>query len=471
MKCFNETNGCIQETQMPTFSPDPTSSPAPMVMPTASPTEMDLTNTTGNTTAPTAAPTESMGGENGTSIEEMIAANTWMSVGNNREANKRDAGITAREELDIFSGIAYSGAVYGDIFDPRGPYSSCFDLYANGSFPLEVPCASTLYVSQVIQSRFTARARALVQESEENYPLVVTLQDIVTIERNTTIYDAFATNELFSEANWERLSSVVMNENVIDQPDLLKKEFRRRCQVYQFFLGVSHESRVPVMVNTTDFTQGFQIYTIRKYNIIMLKKQSISAWRNGRVIKYVQSESVGNYIYQQGALCIDMDNNGAAFRVCTTQLSDEMQENQAAELVEYLSRLEDGTQMFITGYIPPLAARVISAAGYKDGWISNANRNEAGPGDAVTATTTGKFDIQDKLRPLAVRSDIVMIQDGDNRWQNNEGDKTQVWAVRMGIGGIRGKVLGRPRWWASTNAWVYSQFYPVSKSNIFRSEF
>lgn len=225
------------------------------------------------------------------------------------------------------------------------------------------------------------------------------------------------------------------------------------------------------MVNTSDVTQGFQVYTIRKYNVIMLKKQSVSAWRDGRSIRYVQSEAVGSYTYTHGALSVDVDINGATFRVVTTQISDAMQGEQGDELVEYLSRLEDGTQTFIAGYIPPSAARIISAAGYNDGWTSNTNRNEIGSSEAVTATETGRFDIRDKLRPLAARSDLVMVQNGNSRWQSNEGEKTGVWAVRMGLGGIRGKVLGRPRWWASTNAWVYSQFYPVSKTNIFRGEF
>ena len=472
MSCFNETNGCIQETQMPTLLSEPTSSPAPMVMPTTMPTSMNLTNTTDNTTAPTAAPTESMGGGNGTvSIEEMIAANSWMTVGNNREANKRDAGITAREELDVFTGVAFSGAYYQDIFDARGPFADCYDLYGSSALPLAIPCATTLYLSQVKQSRFTSRARTLVEESEENSPYVVTLQDIVTITRNTTVYDALTTNDLFSEANRESLFSMVMNDVFVDQPDILKKEFRRRCQVYQFFLGVSHESRIPAMVNTSDVTQGFQVYTIRKYNVIMLKKQSVSARRDGRSIRYVQSEAVGSYTYTHGALSVDVDINGATFRVVTTQISDAMQGEQGDELVEYLSRLEDGTQTFIAGYIPPSAARIISAAGYNDGWTSNTNRNEIGSSEAVTATETGRFDIRDKLRPLAARSDLVMVQNGNSRWQSNEGEKTGVWAVRMGLGGIRGKVLGRPRWWASTNAWVYSQFYPVSKTNIFRGEF
>ena len=467
MSCFNETNGCIQETQMPTFLSEPTSSPAPMAMPTAMPTLMNLTNATENTTAPSAAPTESMGGGNETSsLEEMIAANSWMTVGNNREANKRDAGITAKEEIDIFNGVVYSGAYYQDIFDARGPFADCYNQYGSSDLPLEIPCATTLYLSQVEQSRFTSRARKLVQESEENSPYVVTLQDIVTITRNTTVYDAPTTNDLFAEANRESLFSMVMNDVFVDQPDILKKEFRRRCQIYQFFLGVSHESRIPAMVNTSDVTQGFQVYTIRKYNVIMLKRKSVSAWRDGRSIRYVQSEAVGSYIYKHGALSVDVDINGATFRVVTTQLSDTMQEEQGAELAEYLSRLEDGTQTFVAGYIPPLAARILSDAGYIDGWIGNTNRNEVS--EAVTATETGRFDIRNKLRPLANRSDLVMVQDGNSRWQSNEGEKTGVWAVRMGLGGIRGKV-NRPRWWASTNAWVYSQFYPVSKANVFRA--
>jgi len=470
-ECFSDSMGCVAETDMPTplgGGDEPTGSPTSSLSPSVSAVPT-------GPVVPTAVPTAAPAAGGNVSIDELIADNTWMMIGPNRTRVRRPPGITSRQGISVFTSVVSSGSNIRNLFNPAGRFSSCYQAFAETSGELAVTCAASLLRQEIVSARATARIRALVQEIEAaGEPNVVVLQDLVRLQQNATILTTLQVQDWF--AGVETACACQADEVVMDMYDILRKELRRRCLIYQVFMHVDEDATLPAMVNTTEgLAGGFRLTRRERFHVTLVKKGVGTMWQNGRAINYANFENLpaDGYALQNSALSVDVKMNGATYRVVNTQLSpvEDVHKGEAAELVAYLSRDGDedssaGFQTVVAGNIPPAAATVLSDAGYIDTWLDNTNADEDPPSEAYTGGTD--IDIRERIRNLDKREDVIMIKDGLDRWQSNNDMRVSPWLRRFGRGGARGKILGRPRFWFSTNMCIYGELYPRMKTeNVF----